>query len=53
MQPAAHALALNIKLLLQIHFYLTGKEMYLTLEYYSEHVWDKAQLFGSVQQYVC
>lgn len=43
MQPAAHAIALNIKLLLQIHFYLTRGEIYLTLEYYSENVWEKAR----------
>lgn len=43
MHPAAHALALNIKLLLQIHFYLTREEIYLTPEYYSENVWRKQE----------
>lgn len=54
LQLAAHSLALNIKLLLQIYFYLTRKEIYLTLEYYYENVCEKCreEKSGLVQQYV-
>lgn len=50
MQPAANTLALNVQLLLQIYFYLTRQEIYLTLEYFSGK--SKEEKSGSVKQHV-
>lgn len=50
MQPAANTLAFNIQLLLQIHFYLTRQEIYLTPEYFLGK--SKEEKSGSVQQHV-